>query len=148
MLAKDIMVENVITVTKETAVKDAAKLLTEHKISGIPVVDSEKRLVGIITEGDLLYQGKKFHTPAFIELLGGVIFLENPYRFDQDLKKMTATRVENIMTSKVHTVKEDTPLDEIATIMVEREVNRVPVVDHSGKLVGIVSRQDLIRAMV
>lgn len=148
MLAKEIMSSNVITVTKETTVSEVARLLVEHRVSGLPVVDEESRVIGMVSEGDLIHQDKKLHTPAFLEILGGIIYLENPQRVAQDLQKMTASKVAEIMTPKVYTVKEDTTVESIATIMVERQVNRIPVVDAGGRLVGIVSRQDLVRAMI
>lgn len=148
MLAKEIMSSNVITVTRETTVSEVAKLLVEHKVSGLPVVDEESRVIGMVSEGDLIHQDKKLHTPAFLEILGGIIYLENPQRVAQDLQKMTASKVAEIMTPKVYTVKEDTTVESIATIMVERQVNRIPVVDTGGRLVGIVSRQDLVKAMI
>lgn len=148
MLAKEVMSKDVVTVTTLDSVTDVARLLMEHKVSGLPVVDAEHRVVGMITEGDLIYQDKKLHLPAFMEILGGVIYLENPQRMVNDLKKMTATKVGDVMTSKVYTVKEDASMEDIATIMVERQVNRLPVVDQAGKLVGIISRQDLVKAMV
>ena len=148
MLAKDLMTREVVTVNRDTTVKEVAGLLLEHKISGLPVVDKENRVIGIVSEGDLIYQDKKLYTPAFLEILGGIIYLENPNRLGQDLMKMTAAKVGDLMTTRVYTVKEDTSVEAIATIMVEKKVNRVPVVDGAGKLVGIVSRQDLIKAML
>lgn len=148
MLAREVMTRDVVTVNRAASVTDVARLLVEHKVSGLPVVDEEHRVVGMITEGDLIYKDKKVHMPAFLEILGGVIYLENPQRIVNDLKKMTATKVAEVMTSKVYTVKEDATMEDIATIMVERQVNRLPVVDQAGKLVGIISRQDLVKAMI
>lgn len=148
MLAREVMTRDVVTVTLAASVTDVARLLVEHKVSGLPVVDEEHRVVGMITEGDLIYQDKKVHMPAFLEILGGVIYLENPQRIVNDLKKMTATKVADVMTSKVYTVKENASMEDIATIMVERQVNRLPVVGQDGKLVGIISRQDLVKAMI
>ena len=148
MLAREVMTRDVVTVGLAASITEVARLLVEHKVSGLPVVDEEQRVVGRITEGDLIYQDKKVHMPAFLEILGGVIYLENPQRIVNDLKKMTATKVAEVMTSKVYTVKEDASMEDIATIMVERQVNRLPVVDQNGKLVGIISRQDLVKAMI
>jgi CBS domain-containing protein len=148
MFARDIMSRNVITVTRETTIKEIARILTEHKISGVPVVDGEGRVVGVVSEGDLIYQDKKLHTPAFLEILGGVIYLEDPKRVGQELMKMTAAKAVEIMTTKIYTVKEDTPVSDIATLMIDRQVNRVPVLDSEGKLAGIVSRQDLIKSLL
>lgn len=148
MLAKDLMTREVVTVNRDTTVKEVAGLLLEHKISGLPVVDKENRVIGIVSEGDLIYQDKKLYTPAFLEILGGIIYLENPNRLGQDLMKMTAAKVGDLMTARVHTVREDATVEEIATIMVEKKVNRIPVVDAAGRLTGIVSRQDLVKAML
>jgi CBS domain-containing protein len=148
MLARDLMTREVVTVTRETTVKEVARLLLEHKISGLPVVDKENRVIGIVSEGDLIYQDKKLHTPAFLEILGGIIYLENPNRLGQDLIKMTAVKVGDLMTTRVYTVREDSQLEDIATIMVEKKVNRIPVVDGAGRLAGIISRQDLVKAML
>lgn len=148
MLARDLMTREVVTVNRETTVKEVVRLLLEHKISGLPVVDKENRVIGIVSEGDLIYQDKKLHTPAFLEILGGIIYLENPNRLGQDLIKMTAVKVGDLMTAKVYTVREDATLEEIATTMVEKRVNRIPVVDGAGRLAGIISRQDLVKAML
>lgn len=148
MLAKEIMTTDVVSVNKEATITEVASLLIKHKVSGLPVVDEERRVVGMVTEGDLIHQDAKLHTPAFLEILGGVIYLENPQRVAKDLEKMTATKVMAIMTGKVYTVKENASIEDIATLMVERQVNRIPVVDADGRLAGIVSRQDLVKAMI
>jgi CBS domain-containing protein len=148
MLARDVMSRDVVTVTRDTTVQEVARLLTEHGISGVPVVDEGRRVVGIVSEGDLIYQDKKLHKPAFIEILGGVIYLENPQRLGEELMKMTAFKVGQIMTAKVHTVREDTPVQEIASLMVKYRINRVPVLDGQRRLAGIVSRQDIVRSLL
>ncbi len=148
MFARDVMSRDVITVTGETTIAEVARLLTEHNISGLPVVDGDGRVVGVVSEGDLIYQDKKLHTPAFLEILGGIIYLEDPKRVGRELQKMTAFKVVEIMTTKVHTVRENTPVQDIATLMLERNVNRVPVLDDKGKLSGIVSRQDIIKSLL
>lgn len=147
MKAKDIMTRDVITVTAETTVKEVAQLLIKHKISGLPVVDEDGKVIGMVSEGDLIYQDKKLHTPAFLEILGGIIFLENPQRLGNDLMKMTAATVGAVMTKKVFTIGEDTSVSDAATLMIEKQVNRLPVVNKAGKLVGILTRQDLIKTM-
>lgn len=148
MKIKDIMTRDVITVTRETTIKEVARLLVSHKVSGLPVVDENGKVIGVVSEGDLIYQDMKLHTPAFLEILGGIIYLENPQRLGHDLMKMTASKVGAIMTSKVFTINEDASVSDAATLMIEKKVNRLPVVDKEGKLVGIVTRQDLIKTMI
>ncbi len=149
MQAKDIMSRDVISVTKNTTIEETAKILTEHKISGLPVVEEgKKKVVGIVTEGDLIFQDQKLAPPAFIEILGGVIFLKDPNKYLQSFRKMIASRVEDIMTTKVITVEEATSIEEIASLMIEKKINRLPVLDEKGELAGIVSRQDLVKSLI
>ncbi len=147
MQAKDIMTREVITVTRDTTVEETAKLLTEHRISGLPVVEGRK-VVGMVTEGDLIFQDRKLDPPAFIEILGGVIFLKDPNKYLEGFRKMIATRVEDLMTPKAISIGEDASTEEIAAIMTEKKVNRLPVLDGNGELVGIVSRQDLVKSLI
>lgn len=147
MLAKDIMTRDVLTTGPEEKVEKVAALMLENKISGVPVVNAEKRVVGIITEKDLMIKAKELKIPFYITLFDSIIFLENPIRFNNELKKYAAYRVKDAMTEKVFIVEEDTPLTEIIEMMQQREINRVPVVRH-GKLVGIISRNDILKALV
>lgn len=147
MKARDIMSVEVVTVTKDITVQETAKLLTEHKISGLPVLEG-KKVIGMVTEGDLIFQDRKLDPPAFIELLGGVIFLKDPNKYLEGFRKMIATRVEDLMTTKVISVREDTPIEEIAALMTEKRINRIPVLDEKGELAGIVSRQDLVKSLI
>jgi len=141
--AKDIMTEDVVTIEPEASVEEAAKILSENDISGLPVVKNGK-VLGIISEKDLIIKDKKLHFPDYIDLLGGIIYLESYKKFEEEFKKFIAVNVEELMTEDVITISPDTPVEDIATIMVEEEVNRIPVVE-SGKLVGIVTRADLVR---
>lgn len=145
MNARDIMTKEVITILKETPLKEVAHLMVEHRISGLPVVE-EGRLLGMITESDLLIRAKKLDLPTFFPFIGGVIYLEGPGKLEQELKKATATKAEEIMTTKLHTVKPDTSLTDISTLMAEKGINRLPVVE-DGKLAGIITRNDVIRAI-
>ncbi len=146
MLARDLMRREVKTVSPDATVQEVAEILAEEEYTGLPVVDDEGRLVGVVTEADLLVRAKQLRLPTVFPFLGGVIFLESPRRFEEQLRKATATRVREVMTSDVVTVTEDTPLHELAAIMVEKKVNRLPVVE-GHRLVGIVTRDDLIRAI-
>ncbi len=146
MQAKDIMTTEVITVTPEQTVKDVAKLLVDHKVSGVPVVDDDHRVVGVVTEADLLVRSQKLKTPSYIQLLGGIIYLDSVREFEEELKKTVAVLVKDIMTEDVIVVTEDTDVEDIATKMAEENINRIPVVD-GEKLVGIVSRADIIKSL-
>ncbi|MDD2586595.1 MAG: CBS domain-containing protein [Syntrophomonadaceae bacterium] len=147
MIAKDIMTRDVITVTPEERVEKVVALLVDNKISGIPVVDADRKVVGIITEKDLMVKASELRVPFYVTLFDSIIFLENPIRFNNELKKYTASRVKDAMTKKVLVVEEDTPVNEIVTILQNKKVNRVPVV-RNGKLVGIITRNDILKSLV
>jgi CBS domain-containing protein len=145
MNAKDVMTSKVITVTSGTLVREAASLLFERRISALPVVDGE-RLVGIVSEGDLLHRYEIGTDCA----MGGDpwwIRLFSADRSPEEYVKSHARYARDIMTRDVATVAPDTPLAEIATLLERRRIKRVPVLDQ-GRLVGIVSRSDLVHALV
>jgi len=146
MLAKDIMTKDVITVRPEDDVDKVAQLLLENKISGIPVVDENHRVIGMITEKDLMIKATELKVPFYLTLFDSIIFLENPIRLKNDLKKYTASQVKDAMTEKVHWVAEDTPVSEIAEMMQKENINRVPVLRH-GKIIGIVTRNDILKSI-
>ncbi|SDC23423.1 MULTISPECIES: CBS domain-containing protein [unclassified Candidatus Frackibacter] len=147
MLAKDVMTKDVITVNEEATIKEVAKLLTKHKISGLPVVNDEQELVGVVTEQDLIVRDKKLHFPDYIYLLDSIIYLESFREFEEEFKKMIGTKVGDVMSEDVIAVDTETSTEEIATMMTENEINRVPVLE-KDELVGIVSRNDLVSSLV
>lgn len=144
--AKDIMTENVITVRPETSIEELARILIENRISGAPVVDDNGNLLGIVTENDLISQNKRLHIPTVFRLFDAFIMLESPKKFEEEIKRLTATRVWDICTKNVITVNEDTPLQEIATIMSEKKIHLIPVMK-DNKIAGIIGKADLIKAM-
>ena len=145
MLAKDIMTKDVIVVKSQDLVEDVIKILMEKNISGVPVVDEDNHIVGIVTEGDLIYRSKKLKIPSFFSILDGYVFLESTKTIEKQLKKMAAYRVEDVMTTEVVTVEEEQTVEEVATLMTKEKINRVPVV-RNNQLVGIISRRDIIRS--
>jgi CBS domain-containing protein len=143
--AKDIMVKEVITVTSDQTVDQVIKILMEKNISGLPVVDEENHVIGIVTEGDLIYRSKKLEIPRYFTILDSYIFLDNTNKMEEQIRKMVGYRVDDIMTRDVIVVDVDDTVEEVATIMTRKNVNRVPVTEN-GKLAGIISRRDIIRA--
>ncbi len=147
LTAFDIMTKNVVTVTRGTSIRELAEIMTRHRIGSVPVVDDEGKLVGIVTESDLIEQDKSFHIPTVISLFDWVIYLESEKKFEKELKRMTARTVGDIFTREVLTVAPDTPVSKIADIMSDKKIHSLPVID-GDNLVGIVARIDLIRSMV
>jgi len=144
--AKDLMTENVIAVTKDTEVRELAKILTENKISGVPVLDEDGTLAGVVTESDLIFQNKKVHIPTAVAILDAFFFLESPEKMEKEMKKMAGVTVGDIYASEVVSVQQDTPLDEIATLMAEKNIHTLPVLDQ-GRLVGVIGKRDIIRTI-
>jgi len=143
MNAADVMVRQVVMVHPETDIADAVKLLAERDISALPVVDAEQRLVGIISEADLLHRaeiGTEKHRPWLMESLTGATTLA------EEFAKSHGKKVGEIMTTEVISATEDTPLGEIATLFERKRIKRVPIV-RDGKVVGVVSRSNLIQAL-
>jgi CBS domain-containing protein len=146
LTAKDIMSLKVITVTPDMPVRELAELLWKNRIGGAPVVDKDGNLTGVVTENDLIDQSKKVHIPTMISFLDSVLYLESPARMEEALKKMAGATVRDICSAKLVTVTEETPLDEIATIMAEKNVHTLPVVSDK-KLVGVIGKTDIIRTL-
>lgn len=145
--AIDIMTKDVITVTPDVTVTALALLLASHGISGAPVLDGAGGLVGVVTENDLIDQKKKIHIPTVVTILDSVIYLENPERIGKEMKKMAGVTVQDIYSPDPVTVSEDTPIDEIATIMAEKKVHTLPVM-RGDTLVGIIGKRDIIKTLI
>jgi CBS-domain-containing membrane protein len=146
LTAGEIMTREIISVNPEMGVAELATLFWEKSISGAPVVDADGRLLGIVTESDLIDQSKKVHIPTVLNILDSMIFLENPVKLDKEMKKMTGTKVRDIYSAEPVTVTEDTRMDELASIMAEQRVHTLPVLKQ-GKLVGIIGKADIIRSL-
>src|SRR6266498_1501546 len=143
LTAGEVMTKDVVTVRKETSIRELAGIFTTRRISCAPVVDDAGALIGIVTETDLVEQDKSLHIPTVISLFDWVIYLESDKKFEKELKKMTGQVVEDIYTTDVLTVTPETPVNRVADLMTTRQIHTLPVVD-GDKLVGIVSRIDLI----
>jgi CBS domain-containing protein len=144
--AADIMKKDVISVTPDTSVEELGRLFIENDISGVPVVDPSGKPVGMVTENDLISQNKRLHIPTVLRLFDAFIPLEGFSSVEKEIRKMSATVVDDICTKDITTIVEDTPLDEIATIMIERNMHHLPVV-REGKVVGIVGKHEVIRGV-
>ncbi len=147
LTARDIMTPDPVTVSTSMTVKDAARAMVENKVGALPVVD-EGELVGIVSESDLIMQDVKMEFPTYIHLLDGLImYPPATARFESELKKAVGATVGDVMTEKPIVVQVDTTVEDVATLMVDRDVSRVPVLD-GETLVGIVSKSDIVRSLI
>jgi CBS domain-containing protein len=148
-LVREIMDSEPETVTPDTSVEEVLRVLRENELPGVPVIDAEGRCVGIVTEADLVLPDDQgdLHLPHYIDLFGGYVFLEPLQRFEDRLRKAFAAKVSDMMTRDPDTVGPDTTAAEAATRIHESGHNRLPVVDEDGRLVGVVTRVDLLGAL-
>ncbi len=146
LTAKDIMTKDVITVKPDTSIEELSSLLVKYEISGVPVVDDSGALYGIVTENDLISRNKRLHIPTVVSFLDAAIYLESSKKFEQEVKRLTATRVGDICVRNAVTIGEDTTVVDIATIMTEKKMHLLPVIK-AGKLVGIVGKRDMVKAV-
>ena len=144
---KDIMTTEIITVSPETEIVQATKLLLENRINGVPVLDETGRLVGILCQSDLIAQQQKLPIPSFFTLLDGLIPLISKKQIDKQVRKIAAVTVAEAMTPNPVTVQPDTNIQEVAALMVDRNFHTIPVVDE-GELVGIVGKEDILRTLM
>lgn len=142
---KDVMTKDVITIKSGATVEELARLLIKHKISGVPVVDDDNQLIGVVTENDLISQNKRLHIPTVIRLFDAFILLGSG-RMEEEIKKMAATTVDDICVKKIVSITEDASLEEVATIMAEKNIHLIPVL-RDRTVVGIVGKADIVKAM-
>ncbi len=142
----EVMTTEVITVTLDTSLRELAKILDEKQINGVPVVDDENSVIGVVCESDLISKDTPLHIPTVFVILDSFIPLENPFRLQKEFKRLTATRVSDVYSSPVTTLEPDADLQQAARLMVEKKFYTIPVVS-GGKLVGILGKRDVIRSL-
>ena len=143
----DFMSREPILAKPETPLEEAIQIMAEKRIGGLPVVDESGKLVGFLSENDLMWQETGVKLPAYIMILDSVIYLENPATYQRDLHKALGQTVGEVMSTNPISVAPDKPLREAAKLMHEKKVHRFPVVDANGKAIGILTRGDILRAM-
>ncbi|NET51222.1 MAG: CBS domain-containing protein [Merismopedia sp. SIO2A8] len=141
------MTPNPISVTPATPLHTAIQLIADRHISGMPVIMPDNQLVGVISESDLMWQETGVDTPPYIMVLDSVIYLENPATFEKELHKALGQTVGEVMTKTVVTITPNTSLREAAQLLHRRNIHRLIVVDDMKKVVGILTRGDIIRYM-
>ena len=145
--AKDIMTKEIITVNPETEIAQAAGLLLEKRINGVPVVNDSGTLVGILCQSDLIAQQKNIPIPSLFTLLDGYIPLTLSKHLDKEVEKIAASKVAEAMTPNPVTVEPETDIERVAVLMVEKNYHTLPVIEE-GKLVGIVGKEDVLRTLI
>ena len=147
LTVKDIMKTDIISVSPATEITHATKLLLENHINGLPVIDENEKLVGIICQSDVIAQQKKLPIPSFFSFLDGFISLSSMKNLEKEVKKISAVTVSQAMTANPVTVGPDTLIEVVAALMVDSNFHTIPVVE-DGKLAGIVGKEDVLRTLI
>jgi len=145
--ARDIMTKDPVVVSPQTKINEAAAILLENRFNGLPVVDEKGNLVGIISQDDLIFQQKKIPVPSFFTVLDSTISLFSEKKIQREVEKIAATTVEEAMTPDPITVTPETSVEDIATLMVRKNIHTLPVVDGT-RLVGIVGKEDILKTLM
>jgi CBS domain-containing protein len=144
--AKDIMTTEVVTVKEDTTVGEIGRIFIEKRISGAPVVDDVGRLLGIVTEHDLISKNSRLHIPTILRLFDAYIPIGASGRLEEEIRRMAASTVGEICTRKVVTVEEETVLEDVATLMTDKKIHLVPVMK-GKRITGVIGQRDLIRGI-
>jgi CBS-domain-containing membrane protein len=144
--ARDIMTREVITVSTETPVSQLSKILEHRNIGGLPVVDADGRLVGIVTQSDLVERVRELELPPAVNILDFHFYLQIPSHLFKRVEKMLGTTVADVMTANPITVSPDTPVSQVAALMAKQRIHTLPVME-GGKIAGIIGKMDLVRAL-
>ena len=143
----EIMTANPTTISPEASLEEAIQILAEKEISGLPVVNEQGELVGIISETDLTWQATGVEAPPYVMFLDSVIYLQNPTKHNQEIHKALGQTVGEAMSDRPTTVKGNQLVREAAKIMHDKKVRRLPVVDDNSKLIGMITQGDVIKMM-
>jgi CBS domain-containing protein len=146
---REVMARNPMVVQPNTPLRDAIQLMAQNHFSGLPVVDPENpdHLVGVVSQTDFLSQETGVTPPAYMMVLDSFVYFNNPVTFDRDLHRAVGQTVQDIMTPHPITIHPEQTLAEAARLMRDRHVHRLPVVDETGRLVGIITQSDIVRSM-
>jgi CBS domain-containing protein len=144
--ASQIMTKQYLTISPEMRVEELARLLLRKDVTGAVIVDKKGKLLGVVTEGDLIAKEKNLHLPTLVSIFDAVVYLETSEHFKGELHKMVATRVEDIYSRDPVTIKLNSTLADIATLMSEKRIHFLPVLD-GGRVEGVVGRREILKAL-
>ncbi len=144
LIAKDIMTKKVITIEKDATLLELVRLLIENKISGVPVIDEKNNLVGVVTENDIIVKKSSLPFPLSFSFA----FLDKYESYTKSTKEFLDTKVKEVMSVDIKTVTEDMTVSKIVNIMLNNNIHRLPVLDNNNKLIGIITRANIMKSMI
>ncbi len=146
LTVKDVMRRQVPVAAPATAIAELARLMVEHRVPGVPIVEND-RLVGIVTEGDLIEREASVDFPEATTFFDAIFYADAGESFDEELRHVLATTAKDLMTAPVISIRDYATLAELATLMVQRRINPIPVVDEERRIIGLATRSGLVEAI-
>jgi len=144
--ARDIMQTKVVTAAPETSLETLGRLMLDHTISGVPVVDGSGTVLGVVTENDIIETHEELRFPTVVALFDAILYVESSRHFEEQVRKAAATTARELMHTPVVNVAPDATLQEIASIMTGKRIHPLPVIE-AGKLVGMIGKADVVRGI-
>lgn len=148
MRAKDVMIKNVIFIKKDDKLDEIISVMMQNHVSGVPVIDKDNHLVGMVTERDLVTKDRVFNISSYMEFMASILFTDGKGVEGMSQKKSDSLTAADVMTSPVYAVHLEATIEEIVSLMMNRHINRIPVIDKENKLVGIIGRSDLLPILI
>ena len=148
MYAKDVMKKQVISVKNEQLLKDALDILMKYQISGVPVIDDRNRLVGVLSEKDFLTKERELNISSYIHLMTSILTIDGKKQVAKDSDRLHSTKVKHVMSTPAFAVHQDATIEEVVSLMMNRHINRIPVVDEKSEIIGIIGRIDLLPLLI
>jgi len=146
LTARDIMTKEVIIVQEDMTIETLGRIFIEKRISGAPVIDNKEKLVGIVTENDLVRKNSRLHIPTVVRIFDAFVPLGGNDRVEEEIRRISASKVSEICSRTLVTVAPDATLQDVSSLMFEKGVHLIPVLD-AGRIVGIIGKIDIIRGM-
>lgn len=143
LTVRDVMRREVPVAAPTATIGELARMMVEHRVPGVPIV-SDGELVGIVTEADLIQRQAVVDAPSILSILGGVIVADAGTPFEEELRRVVAITAEDLMTSPVISIRDIATVSELATLILQRRINPVPVVDENRQIVGLGTRTGIV----
>jgi len=146
LTASDIMTKEVITVQEDMTIEALGRIFIEKRISGAPVLDNKEKIVGVVTENDLVRKNSRLHIPTVVRIFDAFVPLGSTDRVEEEIRRISASKVSEICSRTLVTVAPDATLQDVSSLMFEKGVHLIPVLD-AGRIVGIIGKIDIVRGM-
>lgn len=146
LTVKDVMRRQVPVAAPATAIAELARLMVEHRVPGVPIVENDQ-LVGIVTEGDLIQREASIDFPEATTFFDAIVYADAGEPFGEELRHVLGTTAKDLMTTPVISIRDFATLSELATLMVQRRINPIPVVDEERRIIGLATRSGLVEAI-